>query len=84
MVYVERFRGRHPYEDRDTEYVFAGVQKFDEQSFPLYTADGGEGTTVSLETIRLRDNQELLDMLGIDLEVVLNGSNQDILDMIGT
>lgn len=61
--YKERLKGRHPYEDRDTEYVFAGVQHFDDMEFPLYTADNGFGTTVSLNTILERESQELSDLL---------------------
>ena len=50
----------HPYEDRITTYVYSGMQYFDDEQFPLYTTDNGNGTTVSLDTI-IRRNPNVLD-----------------------
>ena len=60
---MKKLKAKHPYEDRDTIYVFAGYQEFGNESFPLYTADDGKGTTVSLETIMTREQEELADLL---------------------
>ena len=49
---------KHPYEDRMTTYVYAGMQHFDGEQILLYTADNGKGTTVSLETIIKRNQDE--------------------------
>ena len=58
MTHKKEFEGMHPYEDRMTTYVFAGTQVFDDEQFPLYTSDNGNGTTVSLETIIKRNQAD--------------------------
>lgn len=55
MVYKKELIARHPYEERDTIYVFSGLQECKKGFFPMYTADDGEGTTVSLDTILRRE-----------------------------
>ena len=65
IKYPRILKAKHPYEDRDTEYVLAGIQHFDGEQFPLYTADEGKGTTVSLQTIVQRETEDLLMLLGL-------------------